>query len=58
MLRSLATLAAAGRRRDWAEAQLTAVIEILADKKATRAQLHGSWAGAMGQTQFKNRPPT
>jgi membrane-bound lytic murein transglycosylase B len=53
VLRSLATLAAAGRRRDWAEDQITAVIHIIASGQATRAQLRGSWAGAMGQTQFE-----
>jgi lytic murein transglycosylase len=53
VLRSLATLAAEGRRRDWAEDQLTATIRILADHKAVRAQLRGSWAGAMGQTQLE-----
>ena len=55
VVRSLATLAAAGRRRDWAEAQLIAAIRIIADGEATRAQLKGSWAGAMGQTQFDPR---
>ena len=53
VLRSLATLAADGRRRDWAEDQITAVIRIIASHKAVRAQLRGSWAGAMGQTQFE-----
>jgi len=53
VLRSLATLAAAGRRREWAEGELNAVIKIIATGQATRAQLKGSWAGAMGQTQFE-----
>ena len=53
VIRSLATLAADGRRRDWAETQLTAALRIIADGQATRAQLRGSWAGAMGQTQFE-----
>ena len=53
VLRSLATLAAAGRRRAWAEAQITALIQIIASGEASRAQLKGSWAGAMGQTQFE-----
>jgi membrane-bound lytic murein transglycosylase B len=53
VLRSLATLAAEGRRRAWAEAQITAVIKIIATGEASRAQLRGSWAGAMGQTQFE-----
>lgn len=51
-VRSLATLAYDGRRRDWAERQLIAALRILATGEATRAQLKGSWAGAMGQTQF------
>jgi lytic murein transglycosylase len=53
VLRSLATLAAAGRRRAWAEAQINAVIKIIASGEAVRGQLKGSWAGAMGQTQFE-----
>ncbi|MDR3513899.1 MAG: lytic murein transglycosylase [Caulobacteraceae bacterium] len=53
VIRSLATLAASGRRRDWAEEQLIAAIRIVADGEATRGQLRGSWAGAMGQTQFE-----
>ncbi len=53
VIRSLATLAASGRRRDWAETQLIAAIRIIADGEASRAQLKGSWAGAMGQTQFE-----
>jgi membrane-bound lytic murein transglycosylase B len=53
VVRSLATLAASGRRRDWAETQLIAAIRIIADGEASRAQLKGSWAGAMGQTQFE-----
>jgi membrane-bound lytic murein transglycosylase B len=53
VIRSLASLAFAGRRRAWAEGQLDAAIKIIATGQATRAQLHGSWAGAMGQTQFE-----
>ena len=53
VLRSLATLAAAGRRREWAEDQIHAVIRIIATHQAVRGQLRGSWAGAMGQTQFE-----
>jgi lytic murein transglycosylase len=52
VLRSMATLAAQGRRRDWAEAQIYAALRMLATRDVTRAQLRGSWAGAMGQTQF------
>ena len=52
VMRSLATLAALGRRRAWAEGELTASLKIIASGEATRGQLRGSWAGAMGQTQF------
>ncbi|RKR03699.1 lytic murein transglycosylase [Maricaulis maris] len=52
IVQALATLAWEGRRRSWAEAQLVAVAEMLESGYATRAQLTGSWAGAMGQMQF------
>jgi len=52
VLRSLATLAWEGRRRDWAEGELSSALRIIARGEAPRSQLRGSWAGAMGQTQF------
>jgi lytic murein transglycosylase len=52
VIRSLATLAYDGRRRDWAEDQLKNALDIVVDGKRARAGLKGSWAGAMGQTQF------
>ncbi|WP_374516212.1 lytic murein transglycosylase [Brevundimonas sp.] len=52
VIRSLATLAFDGRRRDWAEQQLKHALDIVVDGKRARAGLKGSWAGAMGQTQF------
>lgn len=52
VVRSLATLAWEGRRRSWAESQLIAAAQMIDLGYATRAQLTGSWAGAMGQTQF------
>jgi len=52
VIRSLATLAYDGRRRDWAEGQLKNALDIVVDGKRARAGLKGSWAGAMGQTQF------
>ncbi len=52
VLRSLATLAFDGRRGAWAEGELIAALKIILSGEATRAQLRGSWAGAMGQTQF------
>ncbi|OJU10284.1 MAG: peptidoglycan-binding protein, partial [Caulobacterales bacterium 68-7] len=60
VIRSLATLAADGRRRAFAETELIAALKIIASGEATRAQLKGSWAGAMGQTQFipSNFDPT
>jgi membrane-bound lytic murein transglycosylase B len=52
VVRSLATLSWHGRRRDWAEGELIAALKIIGSGEATRARLKGSWAGAMGQTQF------
>jgi lytic murein transglycosylase len=52
VIRSLATLAAHGRRRAWAEQQLLAALRIVLSGEADRDRLKGSWAGAMGQTQF------
>jgi lytic murein transglycosylase len=50
---ALATLAYNGRRRVWAEDQLIATLTILRDHGIARETLKGSWAGAMGQTQFE-----
>ena len=60
VVRSLATLAYDGRRRGFAETELIAALKIIASGEATRAQMKGSWAGAMGQTQFipSNFAPT
>jgi lytic murein transglycosylase len=53
VIRSLATLAAfEPRRRAWAEGELIAALKVIGSGEATRSQLRGSWAGAMGQTQF------
>jgi len=52
VIRSLATLAAQGRRRTWAEGELIAVLKIIESGEHARSRLRGSWAGAMGQTQF------
>ena len=49
---AFATLAYDGRRRDWAEDQLIDALTIIRDKGIPRSRLKGSWAGAMGQTQF------
>ena len=52
VVRSLATLAYTGRRTALGEAELLAVFDILERGEATRSDLIGSWAGAMGHTQF------
>ena len=52
VVRSLATLAHEGRRPAFAEQQLLAALQILASGDISLAGLRGSWAGAMGQTQF------
>jgi len=52
VIRSLATLAWEGRRRAFAEAQLIAAAQMIERGYARRDELKGSWAGAMGQTQF------
>ncbi len=49
---SLATLAAQGRRQGWAESQLYAILDMLQRGDVRQDQLVGSWAGAMGMTQF------
>jgi len=49
---ALATLGFEGRREDWARSQLLAALKILQNRDIDRAQMIGSWAGAMGQTQF------
>lgn len=53
VVRSLATLAADGRRRGWAESELMDCLKIISSEDAQRQQLKGSWAGAMGQTQLE-----
>ena len=52
IIRSLATLAHDGRRRNWAEGELLAAITMLEQGDVSRQKLTGAWAGAMGQTQF------
>jgi len=49
---ALATLGFDGRREGWARAQLLAALKILQSGDISRTQMVGSWAGAMGQTQF------
>jgi len=47
---ALATLGFEGRREAWARGQLLAALKILQNRDISRAQMIGSWAGAMGQT--------
>jgi lytic murein transglycosylase len=49
---ALATLGFEGRREDWARRELLAALKILEQGDIDRAHMIGSWAGAMGQTQF------
>ncbi|SDH49712.1 membrane-bound lytic murein transglycosylase B [Pseudomonas flavescens] len=52
VVRSLATLAYEGRRQAFWRSQLLAVLQILQHGDIAPESLVGSWAGAMGQTQF------
>lgn len=52
VIRSLATLAYEGRRPAFAQSQLLAALQILQQGDITPERMLGSWAGAMGQTQF------
>jgi membrane-bound lytic murein transglycosylase B len=53
VIRSLATLAYAdSRRRKFARSQLIAALKILQRGDIDESHLTGSWAGAMGHTQF------
>jgi lytic murein transglycosylase len=52
VIRSLVSLAFVGFRGDFFRNELMSALEILDRGEAGRAALKGSWAGAMGQTQF------
>ncbi|AIR89274.1 lytic murein transglycosylase [Pseudomonas cremoricolorata] len=52
VIRSLATLAYEGRRPQFAQDQLIAALQILQNGDIQPEAMLGSWAGAMGQTQF------
>jgi membrane-bound lytic murein transglycosylase B len=52
VFRSLATLAYARYRDDFFRDELLAALHIIQDDHIPRAQMLGSWAGAMGQAQF------
>ena len=49
---ALATLAATNRRGAYFESELLAALRILQAGDVTAAKMTGSWAGAMGHTQF------
>ncbi len=49
---SLATLAFDGRRQGWAESELLSALKIVERGDVKPEEMMGSWAGAMGQTQF------
>ncbi len=49
---ALATLAFEGRRRDWARSELLAALRIVDQGDIAADRMVGSWAGAMGHTQF------
>ena len=52
VIRSLATLAYEGRRPTFAQSQLIAALKIIQEGDIAPEKMLGSWAGAMGQTQF------
>ena len=52
VIRSLATLAYEGRRPDFGRDQLIAALQIIQHGDVPSSNMIGSWAGAMGQTQF------
>ncbi|MBS0341840.1 MAG: lytic murein transglycosylase [Proteobacteria bacterium] len=51
-LSALATLGFDGRREAWARSELLAALRIIQAGDIDQAHMIGSWAGAMGQTQF------
>jgi membrane-bound lytic murein transglycosylase B len=52
VIRSLATLAASGKRTGFAKTQLIEALKILQRGDVSLENMAGSWAGAMGHTQF------
>jgi membrane-bound lytic murein transglycosylase B len=52
VMRSLATLIYAGRKKDYARGQIVAAFKILQKGSRTPENFTGSWAAAMGHTQF------
>ena len=52
IIRSLATMAYQGRRKNYGRSQMLAAFKILKKGDISPKQFTGSWAGAMGHTQF------
>lgn len=52
IISALSTFAFEGRRKKFGEEQLFAILDMLAAGDVREDQLVGSWAGAMGMTQF------
>ncbi|MCY4002828.1 MAG: lytic murein transglycosylase [Rhodospirillales bacterium] len=52
VLGALATLAFDGRRQDFFRGELLEALNIVAQERMEPASMLGSWAGAMGQSQF------
>lgn len=51
-IEALATLGWRGRRTSYGRSQLIGALKIIQNGYASRSELRGSWAGALGQTQF------
>jgi membrane-bound lytic murein transglycosylase B len=52
VIEALATLAHDGRRSNFFRKELLAALQILEERHVTPENMTGSWAGAMGQSQF------
>jgi membrane-bound lytic murein transglycosylase B len=52
VMRSLATLLYSGNKKDYAREQIIAALKMLQKGVVSPASFTGSWAGAMGHTQF------
>ena len=52
VIEALATTAFGGRRTNFARRELLAALDVLAEINSEASSLRGSWAGAMGHTQF------
>jgi lytic murein transglycosylase len=52
VIRVLATQAFTGRRKDLFREELIVALKLIQDGRLKRAEMRGSWAGAMGLTQF------